>query len=219
MSGIEHSIQTVKRAWIGSPYYKNAEKLTSIFWAPQSNFRRLFEQLDVTRCAELACGHGRHAEQLLREKGAQVELLYCLDVIQDNIDVTAKRLQAFTQVQTILTSGSDFQPIASGSLTSIYCYDAMVHFSPDIVEAYLNDAYRVLSPGGHALLHHSNLDAPKTGQAPGLNYGQNPHARNHMTLPLFVSFASAAGLHILETSALDWGGIRNLDRISVLERP
>jgi hypothetical protein len=177
MSGIEHSIQTVKRAWIGSPYYKNAEKLTSIFWAPQSNFRRLFEQLDVTRCAELACGHGRHAEQLLREKGAQVELLYCLDVIQDNIDVTAKRLQAFTQVQTILTSGSDFQPIASGSLTSIYCYDAMVHFS------------------------------------------QNPHARNHMTLPLFVSFASAAGLHILETSALDWGGIRNLDRISVLERP
>jgi SAM-dependent methyltransferase len=219
MPDISNSIEAVKQAWIESAYYQNAEKWTGAFWDPASDFRRLFERLDVTRCAELACGHGRHAEQLLRLKPQHVQMLYCLDVIQNNIDVTSRRLAPFPRVRCMLSNGKDFQPIATGELTAIYCYDAMVHFSPDIVESYLADAYRALRPGGRALLHHSNLDAPQTGQRPDSHYGRNPHARNHMTLALFSALAASAGLRILETRARQWGEIADLDRLSLLERP
>ena len=36
----------------------------------------------------------------------------------------------------------------------------MVHFSADLVQAYLRDTARVLKPGGMALYHHSNYPAP-----------------------------------------------------------
>jgi SAM-dependent methyltransferase len=217
MSNIKKSIETVKQAWISSRYYEDAEKWTYLFWREEGVFKKKFNELDLSRCAELACGHGRHAEQLLQRYSARVQTLYCLDVIEDNIIYTRNRLAMFSNVYFLLISGSDFQPIPSNSLTSIFCYDAMVHFSPDIIEAYLIDASRVLAPKGRALFHHSNLNAPETGLA-GKHYGQNPHARNHMTLDLFESLAKKAGLRILETSAIQWSGISDLDRVSLLER-
>ncbi len=218
MSDLSRSIETVKLAWEESTYYNTAEKWTPIFWGDEFPFRRMFEQLDVERCAELACGHGRHAEQLMRLKGDRVKILYCLDVIQANVDFTSRRLSRFPQVHCLLIEGKDFQPIDTGTLTAIYCYDAMVHFSPDIVQSYLVDAHRVLKPGGRVFLHHSNLDAPTTGNTRETYYGKNPNARNHMTLDIFTKLVEAASLRILETQQIDWGGVANLDRISLLER-
>ena len=203
MTDIHQSIDVVKEAWVGSPYYDDAENWTFLFWEERFPFRRYFESLDVTRCAELACGHGRHAEQ---------------DVLEENVAFTQKRIGMFAQASVMLVSGSDFQPIASETLTAIFCYDAMVHFSPDIVLSYLVDAARVLVPGGRALLHHANLYAPDTGK-PGHHYGNNPNARNHMTLALFEFFAQQAGLRILQTEAMRWGNIPDTDRITLLEKP
>ena len=218
MTDIRQSIDVVKEAWVGSPYYDDAENWTFLFWEERFPFRRYFESLDVTRCAELACGHGRHAEQLLQLYGDHVEALYCLDVLEENVAFTQKRIGMFAQASVMLVSGSDFQPIASETLTAIFCYDAMVHFSPDIVLSYLVDAARVLVPGGRALLHHANLYAPDTGK-PGHHYGNNPNARNHMTLALFEFFAQQAGLRILQTEAMRWGNIPDTDRITLLEKP
>lgn len=87
----------------------------------------------------------------------------------------------------------------------------MVHFSPDLVQSYLNDAKRVLAPGGLALLHHSNYDAPE-----GRPYGENPQARNHMTFELLRSYAAQAGLVIEASEIMDWGGVKNLDPLTLL---
>ena len=218
MTDILQSIEVVKEAWVGSPYYEHAEQWTLLFWEDRFVFKPYFDKLDLTRCAELACGHGRHAEQLLRRYGDRVEALYCLDVLEENVAFTAERIGMFAQATVILISGCDFQPIPAATLTAIFCYDAMVHFSPDIVRSYLADAARVLVPGGRALLHHANLYAPDTG-TPGRHYGLNPNARNHMTLALFEFFAQEAGLRILQTEAMQWAKIPDTDRITLLERP
>ena len=216
MSEINKSIESVRGAWIDSPYYETAEQWTHLFWKQDAIFKIYFDQIDVSNSAELACGHGRHSEQLLQKYANRVSHLYCLDVIESNVDFTRKRLSSFSNVECLLIAGRDFQPIPSDSLTSIFCYDAMVHFNPDVVQSYLADAFRVLMPGGRALFHHSNLDAPKTGVS---GYAQNPHARNHMPFNLFESFVAEAGLRILEAQAIRWGQLPNLDRISLLERP
>ena len=64
------------------------------------------------------------------------------------------------------------------------------------------------------LLHHSNHPTP-----PGIvHYGQNPHARNHMTYELFSELARKARLTIAQSQTINWGTVRDLDRVTLIAR-
>ena len=205
------SVETVAAPWKQSPYYEDAEKWTHIFWGSNSVFHALFCRLDLRSAVELACGHGRHAERCASNCGS----LTLIDVFGANLQECRKRLLAHSHISYLQGNGYDFDGLDSGQWTAIYCYDAMVHFSPDLVESYLKDAARILAPGGMALLHHSNHAAlPNV-----VHYGQNPHARNHMTYELFRELAQRAGLTIVESQTIAWGGVAELDRVSLLARP
>ena len=138
-----------------------------------------------------------------------------MDIHEDNLTFCQQRLGHRPNLEIYRNSGFDFKPVEAKSLTAIFCYDAMVHFSPDIVASYLKDTARVLRPGGMALFHHSNYDAP-----PGRPYGQSPHARNHMTEGLFREYVAQAGLQMIKTGRLlGWGGEPDLDRLTLVGRP
>ncbi|WP_051661143.1 class I SAM-dependent methyltransferase [Bosea sp. 117] len=210
MDSLEQSVALVAEPWRGSGYYDEAEAWTFLFWSDEYLVVRLLRQMDLTATLELACGHGRHAERVV----GQAKRLVLMDVLQENVDFCRARFADHPEVEIYRNSGYDFAPVEAASLTAIFSYDAMVHFSPDIVEAYLIDSARVLKPGGMALYHHSNYDAP-----PDRHYGQNPHARNHMTEALFRDYAARAGLEIVSTTAVPWSGVEDLDRITLLRRP
>jgi ubiquinone/menaquinone biosynthesis C-methylase UbiE len=140
--------------------------------------------------------------------------LTLMDIFEDNLGVARKRLAHFPDVALVRNNGYDFHPVEDARLTAIYCYDSMVHFSPDLVASYLHDAQRVLRPGGMALFHHSNLDADPT-----VHYGRNLHARNRMTMDLFRWLATAAGLTIVESRTIDWGDALQLDGLTLLRKP
>jgi ubiquinone/menaquinone biosynthesis C-methylase UbiE len=208
---LEENVRVVSSPWQESAYYEDAEAWTHLFWNESSLFSRLFRRLDLRNTIELACGYGRHAERCV----AQCGTLTLVDVFESNLDRCRERLGRHSNVRFLRGNGYDFTGIEVGQVTAIYCYDAMVHFSPDLVESYLKDAARILSPGGMALLHHSNHPTP-----PGIvHYGQNPHARNHMTHDLFRELAERAGLLIVESQPMAWGGMPDLDRVSLLARP
>ena len=209
-TNLKDLVNEVAKPWDNSPYYENAEKLIYIFWGDKSEFIRLFEKLDLTKTLELACGHGRHAE-IVQPMATELILM---DVFQDNLDVCKKRLYEKTNVDFIFGNGYSFEPAEDASLSAIYCYDAMVHFAPKLVEMYIKDTARVLSSGGMALFHHSNFDAP-TDQS----YGKNPHARNKMTRKTFNNFVSSSGLEIVEAFEMDWGQDKNLDGVTLLRKP
>src|SRR5690349_13375827 len=49
-------------------FYKGeSERWLAKFWEPDSIFLKLFKKLDTTRCAEIACGFGRHAAQIANQ--------------------------------------------------------------------------------------------------------------------------------------------------------
>jgi len=200
------------RPWQGSAYYDRAESRLAVWWGPDSVFRPLLDRLDLDHVVDLACGHGRHTEQLRRLAGQ----VTAMDVLEENVAHCRGRFAADPRVTVLRNNGVDFQPLADASVTAIVCYDAMVHFPSDVVASYLRDAARVLVPGGRALLQVSNLDTPQTA-----DYGRNPHARNHMTEELIKQFAAAAGLTIEHSQKIGWGGpsgIPDLDRIVLLRR-
>ncbi len=207
-SSLDVSAEKIGHAWKESAYYDDAERWTkTIFWNPETIFSKLFSRLDLTTVIELACGRGRHAEQIASQCGS----LLVVDIHEENIEFCKSRLAHHRNVSYLKNNGYEFSGVPNNSMTAIYCYDAMVHFSPDLVENYLKETARVLAPGGMALYHHSNYDAPNT-----TSYGANPHARNHMTFDLFSEYARNAGLLIEESHPIKWARLDDLDRLTLL---
>lgn len=202
-------VAVVAEPWAGSSYYEDAERSTANFWADGSAFRSLFDRLNRGVLVDLAAGHGRHTA----EAAKLAPRVYALDVLEENVAFCRARLADLPHVTCLRNDGFSFQPLEADTATGIYCYDAMVHFSPGIVEAYLQDAQRVLKPGGRGLFHHSNYPAPLDR-----HYGQNPHARNHMTQALFASLARDAGLTVIESQVMDWGREKALDCLTLVAK-
>lgn len=210
MSDIRKSVEIVGEAWKESSYYEDARQWTFIFWDPQHPFRPFFDRMDLRAVLELACGHGRHSE-IVAPMASQLTLM---DIHAKNLDACKEILSNRDNVRYLVGNGYDFTPMASSSLSAIFCYDAMVHFSPDLVTSYLQDAARVLEPGGQALFHHSNYNADPT-----IHYGRNPQARNRMTLDMFADLVVRAGLTVEDSRMVDWAGIPGLDGLTLVRKP
>jgi len=200
--------------WENSAYYEDAENWTWLFWSEDHAFLPLFEQLNPRKIVELACGHGRHSEMALARFGAQIESLVGMDILRSNVEWCRRRLEAEAKAQFALNDGVSFQPLADGSVTAIFCYDAMVHFHRSVIQSYLKDTRRLLASGGKGLFHHSNYD--KDPDAP---FGRNPHARAYMSAALFKAMAEDAGLEVLSQRVIAWGGSADLDCLTMLCRP
>ncbi len=206
---LKESINVVIAPWQNSTYYKDAEQWLPIFWGEETIFKQLFNRLNTTKVVELAVGYGRHAEIVAAKAGEVV----VMDVFEENLRFCKERLKEFRNVTFLKCEGAAFDGIGDNWATGIFCYDAMVHFSPDIIESYLIDTHRILQHGGMALYHHSNYPAPMDR-----HYGLNPHARNHMTRELFGALATKANLSIVESVLIDWGGDKELDCVTLLKK-
>lgn len=205
--------QSEAEVWEDSPYYKQAEDWTWLFWNNDHPFRQLFNKLDLTNLLELACGRGRHAEYALEHFSSDIGKLTMMDILESNISYCCTRPLLCNNASILTNNGADFRPIDKSSLTAIYCYDAMVHFNHEVVKSYLKDSFRVLVPGGRALFHHSNYSSDSER-----HFGQNPNARAFMSAGLFRTYAEESGLKICEQIIYPWGGIPNLDCISLVEK-
>jgi len=211
--------------WKDNSYYDRAELSDWLvpFWGADSPFRKLFSQLDITSLVELACGHGRHSAQVIAETEFPTpSQMFLLDVNVENVDFCKNRFSSAPFVKVVKNNGYNFSPLQDGSVSAVFCYDAMVHFEYDCVISYIKDALRVLKGGGRGLFHHSNYV-----NSPGTKYIYNPHGRNFMSRELFSHIAQRVGFHVVDQVVLDWGTdgnpgdyrVANLDCLSLLEKP
>lgn len=201
----------IGKDWITSPYYEEAEqKWMHVFWDPKVWFRIMFNQLDSSIILELACGHGRHSAQMKDWDNQKI----LMDINQTNINYCIQRFAGDPRYTAIVNNGYDCKPLSDMFCTAVFCYDAMVHFDSEVVFSYLRDIFRVLKPGGRALLHHSNY----TGN-PGGNYSENPHCRNYMSQSLFVHYSKKSGFDIVDSVTINWGYEPDLDCVTLISKP
>ena len=213
----ESLTSSIAEDWKTTPYYEDAEQPAWLepFWTPDTRFRRKFDRLDPERYVELACGRGRHTNYVLKRiADPRVRQVWLVDVNEDNVAACARRFADDPRVECLRNNGSDLAALRGNCATALFSYDAMVHFEYDTVLLYLEDVFRVLAPGGRALLHHSNFD-----RNPGAHYQQNPHWRNFMTKNLFAHAAMRTGFAVLEQEVTNWNREPDLDCISLIEKP
>lgn len=194
-------------------YFESAEGEGSlrIFWGENSVFFNLFQKLDLKNVVELACGRGRHVPQYLSKAG-EVTLV---DVLEKNIIFVKNRFIDFPNIHYYKNNGYDFSELPNNSYTALFTYDAMVHFELLDIFNYLKETYRILTPGGLALFHHSNDSSDYKNSFVNCT---NCHGRNFMDKKLFAYLACRAGFEIVEQHVIDWGGTPNLDCISLVHK-
>ncbi len=192
-------------------YFVKAENENSIrvFWEIESRFRRLFAFLDLDCVVELACGRGRHVPQYI-ELANEVILI---DILDKNIEFCKERFRNISKIQYYVNNGHDLEQLASNSCSALFTYDAMVHFEMLDIFEYLKETRRVLKPGGRALFHHSNNTVDYR-----VTFSTGIHGRNYMSKQLFAYLADRAGLEVLEQRVIDWGGKKDLDCLTLVEK-
>lgn len=192
-------------------YFELAERSDSlnIFWGKESLFNQMFQELDLTKVVELACGRGRHVQKYISD----AKNIILVDILKKNIDYCKQRFSKVEKIQYYVNNGYDLSQIKSESCTSLFTYDAMVHFEMLDIFQYLKETKRILVKGGKALFHHSN-----NTENYKVTFSTGKHGRNYMSDQLFAYLANRAGLIVIEQHVVDWGEDENLDCITLVEK-
>lgn len=190
--------QAIADDWKYDPYYQRAEDTLDFFWVhgEESNiFFRRFQELNLDNVIELACGHGRHVPKYM-DRAGEITLV---DVNRENIDFCRERFRGTDKIHYFVTSGNNFHGLPDAAYSAIFTYDSMIHFNLFDVANYINDAWRVLKPGGMILFHHSNYYDAKAGDF----YFQNPCGHNFCSDRIFAHPATVAGFKVLSQDPID----------------
>jgi len=206
----ERSAQSQVELWQDNHYYDEAEPYIEEQW--KNLIWPIIKNLNFSHVVDLACGRGRNTTKLI----PICKKISLVDIASNNIKFCKKRFKKESKVDYYLGSGVEI-PVPDNSVSLVYCFDAMVHFPPEVVFEYLNEIKRVLIPGGAAFLHHSNWNKNSN-----INFSTNPHARNHMSRNLMMYWANSIDLKIVSSQIIDWGeGIykaTDLDCVTLLRK-
>lgn len=211
---INEHVDELRITWSAGQYYEAAEAGMDRQWRKMIYPR--IKEFDFSRVLELSPGHGRNTEKLKELSGA----IYLVDVNEPCIAACRKRFadyQGPCKLHFHVNDGVSFPMVASGIITLVYSWDAMVHFHTSVCRRYIDEFARVMRPGGHGFVHHSNYGAFARDQ--DTNWMDGPHWRSTMSSALFAQYAADAGLTILSQTLLTWSGVENLDCISVFQKP
>lgn len=191
-------------------YFESCESEGAInrFWAEDSAFYGLFKQLDLSNVVELVCGRGRHVPCYV--DNAQNIIL--VDILNKNIEFCKTRFANYENITYYTNNGYNLEEIPTETVSSLFAYDAMVHFEMMDIYEYLKDIYRILKKEGKALIHHSNYDEDYRA-----SFENAPNGRSFMSKQLFAYLAYKAGFAVKEQIVIDWG-VKDLDCITLLEK-
>ncbi|MCR5416435.1 MAG: class I SAM-dependent methyltransferase [Pseudobutyrivibrio sp.] len=187
------------------------EKNLNVFWNSNSVFYKLFCKLDLTSVVELACGRGRHVPYYY-DKAKQIMLV---DILEQNLNFCKERFNGKDNISYYCNNGKDLSDLGSSAYTSLFTYDAMVHFELIDINSYLSETYRILKKGGYALFHHSNDDSDYRNWFGGTT---NPGGRSFMSKKIFAHLAYRNGFEIVDQVVIDWSA-SNMDCITLVRKP
>ena len=212
---IAKAAQVRASAWKDSDYFMLAESSMQRHW--EHYIAPLIGVLNLSTVVEIGCGHGSNTDRLSRLADQTI----CTDTSQECIEYCRTRFKGVQGVKPVLTNGYDLSAIKSASATLVYSFGSMVHSEPEVVEAYVAEAARILKANGAALFHVSNW----TGGY-GHDFRTQPHWRNFMSQDLMKYFAKRNGLTIEFARVVSWdeslgteiGELNHLDCLYILKK-
>ncbi|SDO22001.1 class I SAM-dependent methyltransferase [Ensifer sp. YR511] len=196
---------------VAEAYHGAAARDMQLHWDQFIEPARQRHPINYDTTIDFACGYGRNTDFLL----SFARHITMIDVNQHNLDYCRKKYADNVRVDVKECSGYDLRDIVDDYCSFFYTFDSMVHFPPRIIKAYLPEFFRILKSGGYALIHHSNF----TGRGVDADFRASPHWRNYMSAKMFAEVAEGAGFAVVEQTIHAWGGVPELDCVSILKKP
>ena len=196
-------------------------------------YPRIARFLPTGTILEIAPGFGRWTQFLL----AQCESYVGVDLAERCVATCKERFAGQGRAQFFVNDGLSVPMVADSTVDLAFSFDSLVHCEQDVIESYLGELRRVLTPNGVAFLHHSNLGVyrPFTTFIDAVGRALSPisaRAQNgvqiwnywrgqSMTADRFVELCRAADLTCVGHEVINWAGRGPLllDCISVVTQP
>lgn len=151
---------------------------------------------------EIGPGHGRWTQYLRRK----CDRLTVVDVCPECVAACRQRFGDEARLAAVVNDGRSLRMLADDSIDFAFAWEALVHSGRAVVREYLHELARTLRPGGHALIHHSNLGAYRADQVEGLDPWRDLRGRSpDLTAALFRDDCRGAGLRCVSQEIIPWG--------------
>jgi ubiquinone/menaquinone biosynthesis C-methylase UbiE len=123
---------------------------------------RVRQFLPAARVVEIAPGRGRWTQFLLDA----CDHLTGVDLSPTCVQACRERFADHENAVFHETDGRHLTGVPDGTTDFVFSFDSLVHAELDVMEAYLREVARVLTPQGAAFLHHSNVWAHRRYYGP-----------------------------------------------------
>ena len=82
-----------------------------------------------------------------------------VDMAEHCIDACRRRFASDTHISYHVNDGKSLEMVQDDSTDFVFSFDSLVHAEADVIEIYLRQLARKLTPNGVAFIHHSNIGA------------------------------------------------------------
>jgi len=164
-------------------------------------YPRLHRHLPADQILEIAPGFGRWSKFLIPICKRYIGI----DLSQKCVDACQRTFSQFPHASFVKNDGLTLAGISSESCNFVFSFDSLLFADLDVLQSYVPEILRVLSPDGAAFIHHSNL-AALDNQGHEYN-ARADHARSDTVSARKVAEAiSDAGGYVLIQELINWGG-------------
>jgi SAM-dependent methyltransferase len=131
-------------------------------WGTPADVDRVLEDFvfpylrDDATVAEIGVGGGRIAARV----ASRVAELWGFDISKVMLQRAREALAAHQNVRLVLLKEASLPADLDGRFAFAYAFDVFPHLDLHVQYRYLRQLHTLLEPGGHALVHTSNLRAP-----------------------------------------------------------
>jgi SAM-dependent methyltransferase len=181
---------------------------------------RIHRFLPAAHILEIAPGYGRWTRFLL----GHCERLTGIDLCERCVQHCAARLPD-AKASFHVNDGRSLSAVADVSVDFAFSFDSLVHAEVDVINDYLRELARVLTPDGIAFLHHSNTGEYATyvrilgllgrggdrlARVGVIDPLQQTGRAATVSAPAVRVYAERVGLHCMSQELVNWGRTRRL---------
>lgn len=157
---------------------------------------RLHRFLPARRILEIAPGFGRWTKFLI----PACDEFVGIDLAEKCINTCRERFSSAKNAKFFANDGYSLTAAKDGSFDLIFSFDSLVHAEYDVLASYIPQTVRKLSPGGVALLHHSNLFS--YSKSSGVEHGR----AKTVSADVVSDLIKRGGGTVLIQEVINWGG-------------
>jgi SAM-dependent methyltransferase len=216
------NVKANERVWSGYDWSKRGDEWSRGWGGPEYHwwgmvYPRVLHFLPAGTVLEIAPGYGRWTQFLL----PLCNRLIGVDLAANCVEACRERFAGVPHASFEKNDGLTLDVAGDGEVDFAFSMDSLVHSEGHIVQSYVGELARKLSPDGVAFVHHSNLEQyldPETGELP---YENVTWRGKSMSARLFEEYCREAGLLCIGQEKVRWVKRQDFysDCFSMLTRP